>query len=202
MAIMDDRQKILERLRKKEQEIEGLEERLRTARTYVQALNDILKLLTDEDLSDGTSTQKTGLRAGSAVDQARQLILKNGSAVHISVLAAAIGQDTKEGRISLASSLAAYVRKEEIFTRPAPNTFGLVELGHKTVAEETDGPPAGFGQTRPAAQAARQPPNPNAMPSFGRSTPGETPPATPRPVPKVHEPAPNSDGPIDDDIPF
>ena len=35
---MDDRQKIQERLRKKEQEVQALEDRLRTARTYVQAL--------------------------------------------------------------------------------------------------------------------------------------------------------------------
>jgi hypothetical protein len=143
---MDDRQKIQDRLKKKGQEIQGLEERLRTARTYVTALQDILKLLGSNEQEREPPVSRTILRAGSSVDQARQAILKSGAPVHISALADAIGQDTREGRISLASSIAAYVRKGEIFTRPAPNTFGLVELGHKTTVEHNEGPPAGFGQ--------------------------------------------------------
>jgi hypothetical protein len=31
--------------------------------------------------------------------------------------------------------LAAYVRRGEIFTRPSPNTFGLLELGHDNEAD-------------------------------------------------------------------
>jgi hypothetical protein len=177
---MDDRQKIQDRLKKKEQEIQGLEERLRTARTYVTALQDILKLLGgDEDVAAAPNASRAILRAGSSVDQARQTILRNGAPVHISALADAIGQDTREGRISLASSLAAYVRKGEIFTRPAPNTFGLVELGHKTIPEEEDGPPAGFGQIVP--KVAPKPPPPVAAPAQKLQQPEE---------------------PIDDDIPF
>src|SRR5262249_24955168 len=155
--------KIQERLRKKEQEIQGLEERLRNARTYVAALQDILKLLAGQEDRHPPNVSRAILRAGSAGDQARQVILRNGAPVHISAPADAIGQDTGEGRISLASSLAAYVRKAEIFTRPAPNTFGLVELGHRTIpVEDEDGPPAGFGQVTPKAA-------PKAIP---RPTPG------------------------------
>lgn len=170
---MDDRQKIQDRLRKKEQEIQGLEERLRSARTYLTALQDILKLLSDDEDESAPNAGRAILRTGSGVDQARQAILRNGAPLHISALADAIGQATREGRISLASSLAAYVRKGEIFTRPAPNTFGLVELGHRTSIEEEIGPPAGFGQIAP--KAAPEPPPPVAGP---------------------HE------EPIDDDIPF
>ena len=47
--------------------------------------------------------------------------------------------------MSLASSLAAYVRRGEIFSRPAPNTFGLLELGHLG-GEEAEEPPSGFGK--------------------------------------------------------
>lgn len=84
-----------------------------------------------------------------------------------------------KAEISLASSLAAYVRKGEIFTRPAPNTFGLVELGHKTIIEEEAGPPAGFGQITP--KVAPTPP-----PSAAAS------------AQKPQQP----EEPIDDDIPF
>jgi len=152
---MDDRQKIHDRLRKKEQEVQALEERLRTARTYIQALQDVLKLLDGEKSQEAgagvvTSTEPV-LRPGSSVHKARVAILTASAPMHINALAEAIGGDSsREGRISLASSLAAYVRKGEIFTRPAPNTFGLVELGHKTIPDEDDGPPAGFGQTVPA----------------------------------------------------
>jgi hypothetical protein len=146
---MDDRQKIQDRLRKKEQEIQGLEERLRNARTYLSALQDILKLLGDNEDRPAANSSRASLRAGSGVDQARQVILRSGAPVHISALVEAMGQDTREGRISLASSLAAYVRKGEIFTRPAPNTFGLIELGHRAATRQEDAPPAGFGQMSP-----------------------------------------------------
>jgi hypothetical protein len=176
---MDDRQKIQDRLRKKEQEVQALEERLRTARTYVQALHDILKILDGEKAESASSVPTESiLRAGSSVDRAKQAILKNGGPMHINPLAEAIGGDTsREGRISLASSLVAYVRKGKIFTRTAPNTFGLLELGHKTASDEEGGPPAGFGQMTPHP-AARHPPNPRLSPSVGRvptQAPEETP---------------------------
>jgi len=179
---MDDRQKIQERLKRKEQEILALEERLRTARTYVQALHDILKLLDGESSIVGAGGGSTGLRAGSSVHQARHFILKTGAPVHINALVEAIGNDTsRESRISLASSLAAYVRKGEIFTRPAPNTFGLIELGHKTVLGDDEGPPVGFGQIRPVPKQPQRPPAESpAPPAIG------------------HE----SEGAIDDDLPF
>jgi hypothetical protein len=176
---MDDRQKILDRLKRKEQEIQALEERLRAARTYVQALHDILKLLGEDATatpeSRGQPPPETALRVGSSVDLARQAILKQGAAMHINALVEALGKDaSRESRISLASSLAAYVRKGEIFTRPAPNTFGLAELGHKT-AEEDDGPPAGFGHVAPKVPPKLSP---------------------------THHVTPEPKGPRDDDIPL
>lgn len=148
--MMDDRQKIEDRLRKKEQEVQGLEERLKVARTYVQALQDILKILQIPDARSlpAASLGETVPRAGSLVDQTRQIILVRGEPVHITALLDALGKDgSRESRASLTSSLGAYVRRGEIFTRPAPNTFGLVELGHKTAVgdDEEDGPPSGFG---------------------------------------------------------
>lgn len=147
---MEDRKKIEERLRKKEAEIQGLEDRLRTARIYVQALHDVLKMLGTETPSPPSTAAYTEsiLRVGSAVDQARQVILSRKEPVHISALLEALGRDlSRESRASLTSSLAAYVRRGEIFTRPAPNTFGLVELGHTTSDDdEIETPPSGFGR--------------------------------------------------------
>jgi len=147
---MDEKAKIKDRLQKKEQEIHGLEEKIRAARVYIQALRDVLKLLDDEP-SD--SAVQTVLKAGSAVAKAREVIRGEGRPVHINELLEALGKEvTREGRASLTSSLAAYVRRGEIFTRPAPNTFGLIELGHNALLEEVAAePPPGFGRGRPVS---------------------------------------------------
>jgi hypothetical protein len=140
---------IQDRIRKKEAEIQTLEDRLRAAKIYLQALQDVLAAV-ERDVGPPLAD---ALRTGSSVAQAREAILRAGKPVHVSDLLAALGKDvTKETRASLASSLAAYVRKGEVFTRPAPNTFGLVELGHATEPEQTEAePPSDFG--RPKARA-------------------------------------------------
>jgi hypothetical protein len=147
---MSERDKIAERLRKKEQEIQTLEEKLRAARVYVQALQDVLKMLND---GPEASSSEVALKPGSAVAQAREIILQRGSPVHISDLLVALGRESnRDSRASLTSSLAAYVRRGDIFTRPAPNTFGLVELGHGAArSEATTEPPPDFGMDQKKA---------------------------------------------------
>lgn len=142
---MNERQKIEARLRKKEQEIQNLAKRIEAGKVYVKALRDILKML--DNGSESEAAEST-LRQGSAVAQARDVILQFGTPVHITALLNALGKPpTREARASLASSIAAYVRRGDIFVRTAPNTFGLAELGHTIVGEnENSEPPAGFGQ--------------------------------------------------------
>ena len=133
---MDERKVIEEKLQKKEQEIQTLEERIRAAKVYMQALQDVLKAL------DGNRAPpkagETALKPGSGVAKVREMILSTKKPMHINKLVEGLGKDvTRETRASLTSSLAAYVRRGEIFSRPAPNTFGLIELGHVD-----DSPPA------------------------------------------------------------
>jgi hypothetical protein len=147
---MSERKKIEDRLRKKEQEILGLDDKIKTAKVYVQALKDILKML---DGGHDEAERESTLRAGSAVDLARQVILDRGMPVHMDELLGALGKEaTREAKASLTSSLAAYVRRNEIFTRPAPNTFGLFELGHQTISDELPQPPENFGETRSVSE--------------------------------------------------
>jgi hypothetical protein len=143
---MNERRKIEERLRKKEEEIRILEAQIRDARIYMQALQDVLKMLpraSERDIAAGT------LRPGSGVAKVREFILNKGGPAHILELLRALGKEsTREARASLSGSLAAYVRKGEIFTRPGPNTFGLIELTHESQEEDnpdSDEPPAEFG---------------------------------------------------------
>lgn len=151
---MNERRKIEERLRKKEEEIRDLEGQIRDAKIYVQALLDVLKILprsSDRELFNGSGT----LRAGSGVAKARELILQEGHPVHVVELLKALGREpTREARASLSGSLAAYVRRSEIFSRPSPNTFGLIELGHGNDAPEEE-PPADFGEEENEQEATR-----------------------------------------------
>jgi hypothetical protein len=133
---MIERATIEDRLRKKETEIQQLEDRLRTARIYVQALRDVLKASDTSADSD--------VRPGSMLDQAREAIRKAGKPLHVSDILRAIGRP-EDSKNSLTGSLAAYVRREEIFTRPAPNTFGLVEFDQKVEAYMEPTPPSHFG---------------------------------------------------------
>lgn len=128
---MGAREDVERRITKKQQEITELELQLRDARSYLQALQDALKLIPHDLL--GQSTSSATLRAGSALSKTRDVIQKAGKPMHITDILKAIGKPVdKKNRVSLASGLAAYVRRNEIFTRPAPNTYGLVE------AEGTD----------------------------------------------------------------
>ena len=121
---MSERKKIENLIKKKEVRIEELEEEIKATRVYLQALQDVLKMLPKP-------SESIVLRPGSDVARAREIILGKAQPVHISALLEALEKEgTRENRASLTSSLAAYVRRNQVFTRPAPNTFGLIELGH------------------------------------------------------------------------
>lgn len=148
---MIDRGQVEARLKKKQAEASVLEAKLLTLKAYIAALTDILKIDGAEGSQQPSAEAK--LRSGSAMAQARDIILARGQPVHIDDLLRAMGKDvTRDSKASLAGSLAAYVRKEEIFSRPAPNTYGLIELGHSTAddEEEPEIPPT-FGRAAPVA---------------------------------------------------
>jgi|WetSurMetagenome_2_1015567.scaffolds.fasta_scaffold01227_5 hypothetical protein len=137
---MGVKEKIEERIKKKELEIQEHEAMIRESRAAIQAFQDTLKLLPKE-LTDDSS--EAALRPGSGPYQVYELIKKNGRAMHISEILKGIGKEaTKENKVSLAGTLGFYVRKGELFTRPAPNTFSINELDAKEVEEA---PPDDFG---------------------------------------------------------
>jgi hypothetical protein len=132
---VNQRRKIEDRLRRKEQEVVQFEAQIKEARIYIQALQDVLKML-PRDKETPETIAETTLRPGSTVARAREAILRRGAPIHLMDLLRELELGTsREAKASLGGSLAAYVRRGEIFSRPAPNTFSLVELGHQT---ETD----------------------------------------------------------------
>jgi len=149
---VSERKAIEDKLRKKQAEIAGLEEKIKAAKVYSSALRDVLRMLEN---SDEAEVGETKLRAGSAVAQAREIILSRGEPVHIDDILEAMGKEvTRDSKASLGGSLAAYVRNRDIFVRTAPATFGLMELGHTEADDDEDEPPAGFGEDPPAPPSA------------------------------------------------
>jgi hypothetical protein len=115
------------RIEKKQQEISELEAQIREHKTYLQALLDIAKLMP----KDGAS-RAPNIRPNSSVAKAREALQKAGQPLHVTKILEAMGRhNTKKERLSLSGSLSQYVRNDEIFSRPEPNVFGLLEWDSK-----------------------------------------------------------------------
>jgi hypothetical protein len=153
---MMSRRKIEERISKKQQEIQELESQMREAKAYIQALQDVAKMLP----RDGEAERETldvsrdgeTMRPGSMVADARNAILAAGKPLHVvDILKASGRENDRKNRTGMSGSLAAYVRRREVFTRPKPNTFGLIELMEKAThqpaspAPVRQSPPDDFG---------------------------------------------------------
>jgi hypothetical protein len=136
---MKAQKEIEKKIRQKEEDVRRLENELLQTRAYLDAMRESLRLI---GKSSGAN-ESDSLRPGSLVDKARTAIRKAGEPLHIDKILPAIGKElSKKNKISLSSSLAGYVREGFVFTRPAPNTFGLVEF----TKSHSEGPPDGFGE--------------------------------------------------------
>ena len=121
---MNLRRDIEKKIERKQVEIRDWEMRVREANSYIQALQETLKMLPREAAAPSRT-----LRPGTSVAKAYEAIKKARKPLQINEILRAIGRAAdKKNRLSLSGSLAHYVRAEELFTRPAPNTFGLIEL--------------------------------------------------------------------------
>lgn len=119
-----------------EQQIAGLGQQLDVAKAYLQAVEDTLKMV---DRDAVAAPAERALRRGSGPAKAQKALRAVGHALHITKLLGEMGQPVnRKTRSALSSALAAYARKGEVFTRPAPNTFGLVEFPVGTDAGSND----------------------------------------------------------------
>jgi len=131
MGARESLQKLIDR---KLAEIDRLEQQLRDARVYAQAVQDSFKLLPKEDQAQNSQRE---LRPGSALAQVQVFLKREGSPQHISTILEFIGKPLdKQSRVSLSGSLGGYVKDRRIFTRTGPNTFGLIEFEAKPEQEE------------------------------------------------------------------
>lgn len=137
---MSSRKAIEKLIEKAAEEQASLKKEFELKTAYIQGLRDTLRYLPK---GPETSNGQTVLRVGSDIAKAREIILKHGKPMHITEIIKSLGKEiTKQNRASLSSYIGSFVRRGEYFTRPAPNTFGVVEFeGGPGTAE----PPPGFG---------------------------------------------------------
>jgi hypothetical protein len=141
---MDIRKELDKKIEKKKQEILDLEKQLENTRHYLLALEDTRKLLPKDAV---TELEAATLRAGTGLAKVQDILKKEGKPLHIDELLRRLGKPIeKKQKISLSGSLASYVRVGKVFTRPAANTFGLLEFGNGSNGNaDMDEPPADFG---------------------------------------------------------
>jgi hypothetical protein len=126
-AKVSARSELEKKVAKKRGELDDLRAKARDAEVYIEALEEALKVLPRDGVNSGDA--EAVLRPGGNAALARAAILERGAALHVDELLEAMGKEAdRQNRLSVSGALAAYVRKGEIFTRPAPNTFGLIEL--------------------------------------------------------------------------
>ena len=119
------KQKLEDRIRRKGLEIQNLETQIREGKAYIQAMNDTLKVIPREGVTGGIES----FRKGSIADKAKKAIEAHGAPMHVDELVESMKlKSTTKSKRSVAGTLASYARKEEVFTRTAPNTFGLIKM--------------------------------------------------------------------------
>jgi hypothetical protein len=123
-------EKKVQQIRDLELQRDDLSIQIREASAALQAFQEILKITPN----DGTEADKPEpkIRPGSIVALALETLRKHESPMHVTKLLEAMGKHPNhDQKVSLSSSLSAYVRDNKLFTRPEPNVFGLREWSSK-----------------------------------------------------------------------
>jgi hypothetical protein len=128
MNLRKDFEKLIE---KKRAEIGEAQRAMIAAEAYIQALTDALKKLPKEDQAAPT------VRPGSEVEKVRDAILAVGQPMHLNAIIEALGRsDDPDAKTKIAGLLGWYTSKGRVFTKTAPNTYGLVELAPPILPDE------------------------------------------------------------------
>lgn len=151
MALRDE---LVRRISRKLQEVAALEQQqsalaqqIGIAKAYAQAMEEALRMA-ERDAVAPITTGKS-LRRGSGPGKAQKALRQAGQPLHITRLLVEMGLPVnRKTRSTLSSALATYARKGEVFTRTAPNTFGLIEFGpvpDAAASLDTEGEPESEG---------------------------------------------------------
>lgn len=127
---MQIRTQIEKKIAAKILEISEIEGQMREAKAYIAGMQEALKFI-PRDNSEVVleKSPELSLRYGSDMAKAYTFLKSIARPVYIDEILKGIGKEVnKENRSTVSGSLGNYARRNEIFTRTAPNTFGLVEF--------------------------------------------------------------------------
>lgn len=140
---MNFKKKLERDIEKQRQKIDELNTLLIGEQAYLRAQEDMLKLLPKGPSEDSS----LGLRPNGDPAKVRELLKKTAAPMHINDILAKLGREvTHNSRSALSGTLGTYARKGQVFTRPAPNTFGLTEFGEKAPSPFDESLPPDFGR--------------------------------------------------------
>jgi hypothetical protein len=134
-ANMNLRREFEKLIEKKQAEIEDAQKAIASAEAYIQAMTDAIKKLPKDEASSLPT-----VRPGSDVQKIRDAILKAGKPLHISEIIYALGRtDDVDSKAKIAGLLGWYTSKGKVFSKVAPNTFGLVETAPPELPDDFGG---------------------------------------------------------------
>lgn len=124
------RKKFEDKIRKERQSFDEMEATLAQIEARLSGYREALKLVEKE-----SEDSEPELRAGSELHRIRDAIRLMGQPLTLTQMLETLGEKDNPGkRNSLRGSIGRYAREGKIFVQTAPNTFGLLELGHKPEA--------------------------------------------------------------------
>lgn len=124
---MTARTELENRVAREQAKLAELKNQVEREESFIEGLQEALKLLPRDapNIRHGAGRRS---RSESDVQKTKELLSTTTKPLHISDILKRIGkEDTKQNRASLASSLARYARKGEVFQREGPNEFSLIK---------------------------------------------------------------------------
>jgi len=120
-----------------EDDLQELEVKIREAKAYIRGLEESLRLIPNEETNKEPASS---LRPGGSIAKVHDILSQYTKPMYIKDLLTELGRDTDiDSQKALTSQLNNYVRQDRIFSRPAPNTFGLKEWGDIPPADDAEG---------------------------------------------------------------
>ena len=133
-------------------EILEYEMRIREAEAFIAGIRETLKVIPAEEKALNAGAQ---IRPGTDIAKVRDVLREHGSPLRIEEILNKMGKElTKGNRQAVSGQLSQNYRQGRVFTRPHPNTFGLLEWGISSTTEDSDSSqpdddssiPPGFGE--------------------------------------------------------
>lgn len=131
---MSIRKEIERKIERKRAEVEELQRQVDAGKAFIDGLQEALRLTPpDED------APVVELRQGSDLESVRNILRQETKPMHIDSIIVKMQKDyTGNMRAGLAGSLSSYARRNKVFTKTAPNTFGLIEFNFPKNVSQLD----------------------------------------------------------------